>query len=80
MTRGVLIPNMEMPKDCMSCPFLSVDGCAVVDGIEFNMEDGWRRADCPLVPATDFSAEDKERLAENATGIEIGSHYYAKVY
>ena len=65
---GVLIKGMEMPSDCMSCPLLTGDGCAVTRGVWFNMVEGWRRDDCPLVPIQNIpdSEEDFYEFCKSA--------------
>lgn len=53
---SVLIKNMEMPKNCMCCPFPSVGTdafychCPTMDGKEYDFKQANSRPfDCPLV-------------------------------
>ena len=53
---GVYIPGMEMPKDCLKCPFcLFADGYwkCFVDGGHADFGGTCRPSLCPLVPAAD---------------------------
>jgi len=45
---GIYISNLEMPKNCWSCPFVDGDdGFCHVDGLS---RDPNEKTDCPLVP------------------------------
>ena len=49
---GIYLPNMEMPKDCLKCPFcLFVDGYwkCLVDGSHADFGGTCRPQNCPLV-------------------------------
>ena len=50
---GIYIPNMEMPKNCQSCPFACM-AYQRVDGIlaKLSMDDQIR-SDCHLIPVPD---------------------------
>ena len=53
MSVGVYLPNMEMPKDCLKCPFcLFADGYwkCLVNGSHADFGGTCRPSLCPLVP------------------------------
>ena len=48
---GIYIPNLHMPKNCWSCPFVDGDdGYCHVDGLS---RDPNEKTDCPLIPVPD---------------------------